>query len=221
VNDPDVPTVRATLFELVIVGAAVKLAMSVKLWVAFTPIPFSAVITIGYAPWVPVAGVPLSTPVVEFRVTPVGSAPVSLNVGAGKPVAVTVKVPSDPTANVVLFWLAIEGDWSTVSVKLCVAFVPVPFCAVMAIGKTPPAPAPGVPPSTPVVEFKVTPAGNAPVSLNVGAGNPVAATVKVPNVPTVNVVLFPLVITGAKFTVRVKFCVAFVPMPFCAVIVSG
>ena len=66
----------------------------------------------------PVAGVPLNTPVVELSVTPAGSAPVSLNVGAGKPVAVTVNVPFAPTENVVLFPLVIAGAWSTVSVKL-------------------------------------------------------------------------------------------------------
>jgi hypothetical protein len=45
--------------------------------------------------------------------------------------------------------------------------------------------------------LNVTPLGNAPVSLNVGAGLPVAVTGKVPAVPTVNVALFALVIAGA------------------------
>src|SRR5205823_10738136 len=45
---------------------------------------------------VPVAGVPLSTPVAVLNVTPLGSAPFSLNAGAGKPEAVTVKVPGVP-----------------------------------------------------------------------------------------------------------------------------
>lgn len=82
-------------------------------------------------------------------------------------------------------------------------------------------PAAGVPLNTPVVVFKVTPDGSVPVLLNVGEGKPVAVTVKVPLVPTVNVALAPLVIAGAKSTDKVKFCVAFVPIPFAAVITRG
>jgi hypothetical protein len=43
----------------------------------------------------------------------------------------------------------------------------------------------------------VTPPGSAPVSVRVGVGDPVVVTVKLPAVPTVNVVLFALVIAGA------------------------
>jgi len=53
----------------------------------------------------------------------------------------------------------------------------------------------------------VTVPGNAPVSLSEGVGVPVAVTVKLPDVPAVNVVLPTLVIsgaTGAGFTVSVK-----------------
>jgi hypothetical protein len=55
----------------------------------------------------------------------------------------------------------------------------------------------------------------------VGAGDPVVVTVKLPAVPTVNVVVFALVITGAcvVFTVSVKLWVAAVPTPLLAVIV--
>jgi hypothetical protein len=70
----------------------------------------------------------------------------------------------------------------------------------------------------------VTPGGSVPVSLRVGVGNPVAVTVKVPAVPTLNVVLFALVIAGATeawFTVSMKLCVASVPTPLCAVKVMG
>ena len=50
-------------------------------------------------------------------------------------------------------------------------------------------PAAGVPLSTPP-HVKVTPLGRLPVSLNsVGVGKPDAVTVKLPAVPTVNVVL--------------------------------
>ena len=58
----------------------------------------------------------------------------------------------------------------------------------------------GVPLSTPAEE-SVTPPGNVPVLLKVGDGKPVAVTVKEPEVPTTKVVLAPLVIAGAWFTV--------------------
>ena len=70
--------------------------------------------------------------------------------------------------------------------------------------------------------LNVTPVGNAsPPCVNVGAGNPDAVTVKLPAVPTVNVVAFPLVIAGGWFTVSVKFWVAFGAIPLFAVIVIG
>jgi hypothetical protein len=47
-----------------------------------------------------------------------------------------------------------------------------------------------------------------PVLLNVNeAGKPEAVSWKLPLMPTVNVVLFALVIAGASFTVKVKLCV--------------
>jgi len=73
---------------------------------------------------------------VESNVTPLGSEPVSLNVGAGVPVAVTVNVPAEPTVKVVLFWLVIDGGvfTLTVSVKLWVPFGDTPFVAVIVMG---------------------------------------------------------------------------------------
>src|SRR5216684_1795309 len=100
--------------------------------------PFEAVKLIGYVPAVPATGVPESTPVAALNVTPPGSAPVSLSVEAGKPVAVTVKLPADPTVNVVLFALVIAGAWFTVRVNDRFA-VPAPF-AVKVIGYVPPVP---------------------------------------------------------------------------------
>jgi hypothetical protein len=50
----------------------------------------------------------------------------------------------------------------------------------------------------------VTPLGSAPVSVKDGVGAPVAVTVKLPAVPTVNVVLLALLIAGAWLTVSVK-----------------
>ncbi len=60
-------------------------------------------------------GVPASTPVVELtdalvvRVTPVGRAPVSVNVGGAQPVAVTAKVPAEPCVKVVMVAEVIDG----------------------------------------------------------------------------------------------------------------
>jgi hypothetical protein len=45
--------------------------------------------------------------------------------------------------------------------------------------------------------LNVTPLGSAPVSASVDVGDPVVVTVKLPAVPTVNVVVFALVIEGA------------------------
>jgi len=59
--------------------------------------------------------VPLSKPALE-SVTPLGSAPLSLKVGAGVPVAVTVNDPAVPTTNVVLLALVMVGAWLTVTV---------------------------------------------------------------------------------------------------------
>jgi len=63
----------------------------------------------GYVPLVPVCGVPLSAPVAALKLTPAGSAPVSLSVGEGVPVAVTVNEPKAPTVNVALFALVMAG----------------------------------------------------------------------------------------------------------------
>jgi hypothetical protein len=67
-------------------------------------------------------------------VTPLGRAPVSLNVGAGKLEAVTLKEPAVPTVKVVLVALVMDGAWFTVSVKLWTEFEPTPLLAVMLMG---------------------------------------------------------------------------------------
>ncbi len=79
----------------------------------------------------------------------------------------------------------------------------------------------GVPLKIPVAVLNKTPVGNAPASASVGTGEPVAVTLNVPNVPNINVVLFPLMIADTWFTVRVKLCVASAPTPLWAVIVIG
>jgi hypothetical protein len=48
-----------------------------------------------------------------LKLTPLGRAPVSVNVGVGKPVAVSVNYPGVPTTNVVLLALVIVGAWFT------------------------------------------------------------------------------------------------------------
>ena len=83
----------------------------------------------------------------------------------------------------------------TVSVKLCVASVPTPLCAVNEMGNVPLAV--GVPLITPVAVLNVTPPGNGPDSESNGAGKPVATTVKVPAEPVVNVAELTLVMLAA------------------------
>ena len=90
--------------------------------------PFSAVMVMGYKPPVPTAGVPERTPDV-LSVTPLGSGPVSLKIGAGVPEAVTVKEPAVPAVNVVLLALVKAGGASivTVSVFEFVELTPAPL----------------------------------------------------------------------------------------------
>jgi hypothetical protein len=178
------------LFAEVITGAAST--VSVKLWDA-VPALLVAVSVIGYTP--PCVGVPESTP--ALSPTPVGSVPVSVIVGLGKPVAVTGKLPAVPSVNVALLAEVMVGLELTVSVKLC-AENPALLVAVNEIGKVPVCV--GVPESTP--PLNVTPVGSVPVSVIVGLGKPVAVTGKLPAVPSVNVVLLADVIAGASLTVR-------------------
>jgi hypothetical protein len=155
---------------------------------------------IEYVPAVPVAGVPLSVPVslpLSRKVTPLGKAPVSVRIEVGKPVVVRLNEPDVPTVKVALLALVIAGAWSTVSVKVCVASAPIPLCAVKVREYVPAVPAAGVPASFPVAGVNVTPEGRVPLSASVGAGKPVAVTVKVPAAPTVNMVLLALVMAAA------------------------
>ena len=79
----------------------------------------------------PAAGVPLNTPVVASRVTPLGRVPAVLKVKLlGWPVATMVKLPEEPTVKVVVAALVIEAGSVTVSVKDCVASDPTPFAAL-------------------------------------------------------------------------------------------
>jgi hypothetical protein len=90
-----------------------------------------------YVPPLPDAGVPLNVPVpfpLFTNVTPLGSAPVSVSVGVGAPVVVTVKLPAAPTVKVVVFALVIAGATCavfTVRVKAWLAGLPTPLLAVI------------------------------------------------------------------------------------------
>ena len=89
------------------------------------------------------------------------------------------------------------GAGTTDRVQLWTASLPIPFCALNVRLYVPASPTAGVPASRPVEALNVRPLGSVPLSKKTGAGNPVAVTVNDPNVPTVNVVLFALVMTGA------------------------
>ena len=107
----DVPMVNVLLAELVKVGAAggaVACTFSVKSWVAFGRSPLLAVITTEYGAPLVLGGVPLSTPVVEFKVAHVGRL-TEVKVGAGKPAADMVKLPNSPTVKVVVLALVKFG----------------------------------------------------------------------------------------------------------------
>src|SRR5712692_9055074 len=146
-------------------------------------------------------GVPLSVPVplpLLRNVTPAGKGPLSVMLGVGDPLVVTVSVPAAPTWKVATFALVIVGGWPTVSVKLCVAFGLTPFCAVNVMANVPDAV--GVPLSVPVplpLLRNVTPAGKVPLSVMLGVGDPLVVTLNVPATPTWKVAAFALVNAGA------------------------
>src|SRR5271155_4227180 len=134
---------------------------------------------------------------------PDGRPPVSLKVGAGLPVAVTVKVPAWPWVKVVELAEVMVGASSTVRVKAWVASGESPLVASMVIGKLPDWV--GSPESTPAL-VRVTPFGSDPVSVKVGEGTPVAVKVKVSAEPSKKVVVLAEVISGAALTVNRNSC---------------
>src|SRR5260370_42631176 len=81
-------------------------------------------------------GVPLSVPVPlpsSRNVTPAGKGPLSVMLGVGDPVVVTVNVPAAPAWNEAEFALVITIAVSTVREKLCAAFVLTPSAALKAV----------------------------------------------------------------------------------------
>lgn len=177
-------------------------------------------------PPVPAAGVPLrvAEPVPPVKVTPLGRLPDSVIVGVGLPMAVIVNEPLVPAVKVVLLALENTGALFTVNVKDCVALLPTPLPAVKEMLYVPFVPVAGVPLRVPVpfpLSANVTPFGSGPDSVKAGVGKPDAATWNVPAPPTEKVVLLALVIAGASSTVKVKLCVALLPIPLLAVIVMA
>jgi hypothetical protein len=157
------------------------------------------------------------------KVTPEGSAPDSVNVGVGVPVAVTWNdCPALPAVNVVDAPLVNSSvPLTTVSVNDCLT-VAVPLVALNVSGKLPSLAEVNDPPSVavPLVPgVKVTPAGSVPDSVKVGVGVPVAITVNDGTWPTVNAVDVKEVNAGAEVTVSVNAWVV-VPLPLVALMVK-
>ena len=122
VNVPGSPSVNVVMVALVIAGACGTATVSVKLWVALGDTPLAAVIVSGYVPELPAAGLPASVAVpslLSTKITPEGSAPVSLKEGVGIPLAVTVKRLDRPIAKVVASALVIAAPGLFASRRLC------------------------------------------------------------------------------------------------------
>src|SRR5579862_7700879 len=172
---PELPTTRAALLADVMAGA--WLTVRVKDWVASGTTVLVAVMVSGKTPLA--VGVPDSVAVplpLSTKVTPEGSAPVSVRPGVGFPVAVTLNVLAVPTVKVMADVEMIVGAWETEvtdSVKLWIAGEPIPLLAVMVIGKLPLEV--GLPERLAVpspLSTKVTPVGSVPVSARLGVGLP-------------------------------------------------
>ena len=108
------------------------------------------------------------------------------------PEMVTTAPPaSDPAPGLIE---VMDGVRSTLRTKDCFAGCPMPLVAVTVTGKVPDEPA--FPDNIPDLE-SVMPLGSAPNFAIMGAGTPVALTVKDANTPKMNVALLADVITGA------------------------
>src|SRR5687767_12335649 len=115
---------------------------------------------------------------------------------AGNPVALIWKLPFCSRVKVVVLALVKVGAWFTTRRKFCVASGISPLVAVIVKSWLPLEPEGGVPVSSPVLLSMLTQPGW-PLRLNVGAGVPLALTVNVPGVRSVNVVVLALVNSGA------------------------
>jgi hypothetical protein len=134
---PAVPIVNVVLFALVIAGAL--LMVRVKAWVAGVPTPFEALRHSVYVPasdagaaavMAMAAVVPLGvneTPEGNVVGTHVPKAALVMEVTAGVPLVVTVKLLAVPVVKVVLAPLVIDGGPLMVRTNVWVAGVPTPF----------------------------------------------------------------------------------------------
>ena len=85
---------------------------------------------------VPAAGVPAKVAVpspLSVKVTPLGSAPLSLRAATGKPLLTMIIDSCAPVMTVALLALVMAGAWSTVRVKFCWALGSVPLLALIVI----------------------------------------------------------------------------------------
>ncbi len=175
VVDAGAPTVRAGMDPLMVGATGAGATVPLKVFEA-EPAMFVAVTVNQNGP--PVVGVPEMTPVVGFNVNPVGSSPaVTAKVGAGLPLPMSVVDAGAPTVNAGMvppMVVGATGAAATVPVNRFEA-EPALFVAVT-VKSYGPAPV-GVPAMTPVW-LKLSPAGSVPaVTVRVGAGLPVTASV--------------------------------------------
>src|SRR5262249_6054828 len=113
VKVPAWPTVNLAALALVI--ASPGLTVSVKVWVALGVTALRAVEESVEVPPLPAAGLPLSFAVpspLSTNVTPDGKLPLSVSVGVGNPVVVTVKLPVTCSVKAVALALVIFGACS-------------------------------------------------------------------------------------------------------------
>jgi hypothetical protein len=119
--------------------------------------------------------------------------------------------------------LVMAGACPTRRKKVWVALLPTLLEAVNVSWYTPPVPVAGVPLRVAVLlplSLKVTPLGNAPLSVSVTNGMPVPVTVKLPLCPTPKTAVPALVMVGAAPSIRRKLWVALLPEVLWAVMVK-
>ena len=163
---------------------------TVTLAEAVTDVP-AALVTVNVYVVVEVGVTVLATPFVTVPI-PLSIEPIPL-LNAGVSV---VELPKTMVSDAAVK-LLITGARTMDSVKLWTASLPIPFCALNVRLYVPSVPVAGVPASRPVEVLNVRPVGRVPLSTKTGVGDPVAVTVNDPKAPTVNAVLFGLVMTGA------------------------
>jgi hypothetical protein len=147
--------------------------------------------------------VPDTTPVAESNVRPAGRTPEdTANVIDPVPVVVTVAEYAVPTVAAGSDAVVIDGTTSVTRTVYGFESVPALFVAVI-VNVTEPAEV-AVPDTTPVAEFKTSPAGRTPDdTVNVMDPLPVAATTAEYAVPTVAAGSEPVVIDGTELVVVV------------------